>query len=74
MKENPGLGSLSEIHVAATPAEAWRKAQDLATPSDLICVTGSFFIAAEIRQLWANASTLVEQAENKVGSQQATSQ
>ena len=74
MKENTGLGSLSEIHVAATPAEAWRKAQDLATPSDLICVTGSFFIAAEIRQLWANASTLVEQAENKVGSQQATSQ
>lgn len=38
-------------HVVETPAEAWQLAQRIATPRDLICVTGSFFIAAEIREL-----------------------
>ena len=32
-----------------TPAQAWEQARAAATPEDLICVTGSFFIAAEIR-------------------------
>ncbi len=36
-------------HVAATPAEAWALARRIAKPQDLICVTGSFFIAAEVR-------------------------
>jgi folylpolyglutamate synthase/dihydropteroate synthase len=38
-------------HVVETPAEAWQLAQRIATPCDLICVTGSFFIAAELREL-----------------------
>jgi dihydrofolate synthase/folylpolyglutamate synthase len=38
-------------HVATTPAEAWRIARRITTPDDLICVTGSFFIAAEVREL-----------------------
>ena len=38
-------------HVTTTPAEAWRFAQRMTTPNDLICVTGSFFIAAEMREL-----------------------
>ncbi|HLQ46833.1 MAG TPA: cyanophycin synthetase, partial [Planctomycetaceae bacterium] len=38
-------------HVSATPAEAWQLARRIAAPSDLICVTGSFFIAAELREL-----------------------
>ena len=38
-------------HIAETPAEAWQLAQRIATPRDLICVTGSFFIAAELREL-----------------------
>jgi len=38
-------------HVAADPASAWRLARHLASASDLICVTGSFFIAAELREL-----------------------
>ena len=38
-------------HVAATPAEAWQLARRITTPDDLICVTGSFFIAAEMRDL-----------------------
>ena len=41
-------------HVVETPAEAWQLAQHIATPRDLICVTGSFFIAAEIRELILN--------------------
>lgn len=36
-------------HVADTPTDAWMLAQRITTPNDLICVTGSFFIAAEIR-------------------------
>ena len=38
-------------HVASTPAKAWQIAQAVSTPQDLICVTGSFFIAAEMREL-----------------------
>jgi dihydrofolate synthase/folylpolyglutamate synthase len=33
------------------PAEAWQALRAMAGPEDLICVTGSFFIAAEIRSL-----------------------
>ena len=33
------------------PASAWHLARRLAGPDDLVCVTGSFFIAAEIREL-----------------------
>jgi dihydrofolate synthase/folylpolyglutamate synthase len=37
------------VHVAADPQTAWRLAQSLATPDHLIAITGSFFIAAEMR-------------------------
>ncbi|MGH7200047.1 MAG: bifunctional folylpolyglutamate synthase/dihydrofolate synthase [Planctomycetaceae bacterium] len=36
---------------AATPAEAWSQARQWAGPEDLICATGSFFLAAEMREL-----------------------
>jgi dihydrofolate synthase/folylpolyglutamate synthase len=32
------------------PIEAWKAIRALATPEDLICVTGSFYIAAQIRE------------------------
>lgn len=35
--------------VRPTPAEAWDEVRKLASPDDLICVTGSFFIAAQMR-------------------------
>lgn len=41
----------SPCHVATTPTEAWQLARRITTPDDLICVTGSFFIAAEMRDL-----------------------
>lgn len=37
--------------VHAEPAAAWRHVRRQAAPEDLVCVTGSFFIAAEIRRL-----------------------
>ncbi len=41
----------STVHQAfATPAEAWEHARQTATADELICVTGSFFIAAEMRR------------------------
>lgn len=37
-------------HVAPTPEDAWQLAERLTPPNGLICVTGSFFIAAELRE------------------------
>lgn len=39
------------FHLAADPASGWKLAQRLAQEDDLICITGSFFIAAELRDL-----------------------
>jgi dihydrofolate synthase/folylpolyglutamate synthase len=39
------------VHLAANPQDAWKLATRLALPDDLICVSGSFFIAAEVRDL-----------------------
>lgn len=35
--------------VCADPAAAWQRVHDLSAEVDLVCVTGSFFIAAEMR-------------------------
>jgi len=40
---------LPDPQVATTPAEALRVARSLATPRGVVCVAGSFFLAAEIR-------------------------
>lgn len=48
--------SITDIpfHECVDPPSAWQVARDLAGDDDLICVTGSFFIAAEMRAVWAN--------------------
>jgi dihydrofolate synthase / folylpolyglutamate synthase len=38
------------FHVCPTPADAWQLARSLAAPEDLISITGSFFIAAQMRR------------------------
>jgi dihydrofolate synthase / folylpolyglutamate synthase len=43
--------AIRSCHVAADPASAWSLASHLAGCDDLICVTGSFFIASELREL-----------------------
>jgi dihydrofolate synthase/folylpolyglutamate synthase len=50
------------IHATARPADALRLAQVIAGPDDLICVTGSFFLAAELRPLLVQGR--VETANN----------
>lgn len=41
------------IQICVNPESAWRAACELAGEDDLICVTGSFFIAAEMRSQWS---------------------
>lgn len=43
--------SKSIVHTATTPFAAWELATQLANDDDLICATGSFFLAAEIRAI-----------------------
>ena len=43
--------SSRETILAASPLEAWQRIQVDAQPQDLVCVTGSFFLAAEFRDL-----------------------
>jgi dihydrofolate synthase/folylpolyglutamate synthase len=43
--------SSPEIVLQRVPAEAWTTACDLAVPGELICIAGSFFLAAELRPL-----------------------
>jgi dihydrofolate synthase/folylpolyglutamate synthase len=41
--------SQTPFTLCATPAEAWRTAREAAGPDDLICITGSVFLAGELR-------------------------
>lgn len=43
--------SNKQVHVAESPASAWQTASQLAEPDDLIAITGSFFLVAELRDL-----------------------
>jgi dihydrofolate synthase / folylpolyglutamate synthase len=43
-------------HVAAEPASAWKAARTLSLPDSLICIAGSFFLAAELRGLIAEVA------------------
>ncbi|WP_339727737.1 folylpolyglutamate synthase/dihydrofolate synthase family protein [uncultured Gimesia sp.] len=49
-------GCAAEIISAASPADAWLRAKENSTSETLICVTGSFFIAAEMRELLLGAT------------------
>lgn len=40
------------VTVCATAAEAWQAARQRAMEDDLICIAGSFFLAAELRPMW----------------------
>lgn len=39
------------LHATVRPDDAWRLARAIAGPEDLLCITGSFFLAAELRPL-----------------------
>jgi dihydrofolate synthase / folylpolyglutamate synthase len=46
--EGPGVRA-ADLSVIPTPSEAWAAVRRTATPDDLICIAGSFFLASEIR-------------------------
>jgi dihydrofolate synthase/folylpolyglutamate synthase len=50
-------------YVAADAASAWKLAAQLAEEEDLVCATGSFYFAAEMRMLLADDFTQREQSE-----------
>ena len=56
--------STTPVHTAADPTTAWRLARRLASPDELICVTGSFFIAAEIREAFVDSEPVGAEPEN----------
>ena len=39
----------AEVLACQHPLEAWRLAQEISRPQDLVCIAGSFFLAAELR-------------------------
>jgi dihydrofolate synthase / folylpolyglutamate synthase len=51
MNGRAGQAADDWLHTAETPAEAWNLVAARAAPDDLICVTGSFFLASEMRGL-----------------------
>ena len=50
LAENPDR-PLAETSACDDPLAAWRRARELSTNDSLICVTGSFFLAAELETL-----------------------
>jgi dihydrofolate synthase / folylpolyglutamate synthase len=39
----------TQVLIRESPADAWQHVQTVVQPDDLICITGSFFLAAEMR-------------------------
>lgn len=53
-----------DFRICPRPADAWKTAHQLASPEDLICVTGSFYIAAQMRrEVLATPATAVRQPD-----------
>jgi dihydrofolate synthase/folylpolyglutamate synthase len=48
-RTNARFSESPTLHLTARPTDAWRLARLIARPDDLICITGSFFLAAELR-------------------------
>lgn len=48
----------SDLKLCPTPLDAWQHATQSAVPGELICIAGSFFLAAEMRPYLQAAETL----------------
>ncbi|MGD9127894.1 MAG: bifunctional folylpolyglutamate synthase/dihydrofolate synthase, partial [Planctomycetia bacterium] len=57
-RELAGPESSVILEMSDDPVDAFRWLQADASPDDLICVTGSFFIAAEIRRVLLSSETV----------------
>jgi len=51
-------GRTIDLQLCPTPLDAWRQATQSAVPGELICIAGSFFLAAEMRPFVQAADTL----------------
>ncbi len=51
LAESLGGSHTGMVRLAADPESAWKMVVTSATADDLICITGSFFIAAEMRSV-----------------------
>ncbi|MEZ6046220.1 MAG: folylpolyglutamate synthase/dihydrofolate synthase family protein [Planctomycetaceae bacterium] len=61
-----------EIGLAETPATAWEMAQAQSSADDLICSTGSFFLAVELREYQQSVSSTAEEQPQPVPDGQST--
>ena len=59
-----GPPSRPRISVCPTPDSAWQTALARITPGHLVCITGSFFLAAELRLLVRRHPPLVVPASS----------
>ena len=60
------------LHAAADAAAAWKLARRFAARDDLICITGSFFIAAEMRELLVDGGASASPGESAATEQIVT--
>ena len=54
------MATRPKLHVATDPRAAWALVQTLVTPNHLVCVAGSFFLAAEMRRQIQGSPTMTE--------------
>lgn len=59
-------------HQAADPQSAWELAKRLASPDDLIVITGSFFLVAELREAILAEATITESRDSSSGTTEIT--
>ncbi|QDT89132.1 bifunctional folylpolyglutamate synthase/dihydrofolate synthase [Gimesia algae] len=57
-------GNTSQLIFTDSPEAAWSRAKEVLTSDSLVCVTGSFFIAAELRELLLGTTDEVLVAES----------
>jgi dihydrofolate synthase/folylpolyglutamate synthase len=61
--------SQTPFTLCPTPADAWRAARETAGPDDLICITGSVFLAGELRPLLLKSEISNPKSETNANSQ-----
>jgi dihydrofolate synthase/folylpolyglutamate synthase len=49
-----------EVHTTESPLDAWQLARQWASPDDLIAITGSFFLVAELRETVLRECALID--------------
>jgi dihydrofolate synthase/folylpolyglutamate synthase len=62
LAERAAAAGLSGFHIEPSVRSAWDRARSLAAPDDLVCATGSLFLAAEVREFVLAANIAHAQA------------